>query len=122
MIVKQTVPGEIRIFLNHIYEFKKGIRHMVLYTMNKEHKTFALKRLKNQNIEYMIQEVGTNKINLFFGKPECIETIRHLIDRPLNELSAEEDFILGAMLGYDIRQQCLRYCHKKQNISIAVAV
>ena len=34
-------------------------------------------------------------------------------------LTPEEDFILGAMLGYDICQQCKRYCNKKGNIKIA---
>ena len=99
MATERIIPGEIRIFLNHIYEFKKGVRNMVLYTM---------------------QEVGTNKINLFFGKPECMEAMRHIIIRPLNQLSAEEDFILGAMLGYDLCQQCKRYCNKKEGIKIAV--
>lgn len=87
---------------------------MVLYTMSRKHEEFAIRRLKNQKISYMIQEVGTNKINLFFGKPECMETMRHIIIRPLNQLSAEEDFILGAMLGYDLCQQCKRYCNKKK--------
>lgn len=35
--------------------------------MSKEHEEFAIHRLKNQKISYMIQEVGTNKINLFSG-------------------------------------------------------
>ena len=42
MATKRIIPGEIRIFLNHIYEFKKGIRIMVLYTMCKEHEDYAL--------------------------------------------------------------------------------
>ena len=41
MAIERKVPGEIRIFLNHVYEFKKGVRNMVLYTMNKEHEAFA---------------------------------------------------------------------------------
>lgn len=93
---------------------------MVLYTMNKEFQEFAVKRLMNQGITYWIQEVGPHKINLYFGHPECIEVICHFIKRPLNCLTPEEDFILGAMLGYDIRQQCKRYCNKKDNINIAV--
>lgn len=120
MATKRIIPGEIRIFLNHIYEFKKGIRNMVLYTMSKEHEDFAVRRLKNQNISYMIQEISTNKINLFSGKPECMEAMRHIITRPLNQLTAEEDFILGTMLGYDLCQQCKRYCNKKRGIKIAV--
>ena len=93
---------------------------MVLYTMNREYTEFAIRCLENQNISYTIQEVGTNKINLFFGKPECMEATRHIITRPLNQLTPEEDFILGAMLGYDICQQCKRYCGKKESIKIAV--
>lgn len=120
MATERIIPGELRIFLNHIYEFKKGVRNMVLYTMSKEHEEFAIRRLNNQKISYMIQEVGTNKINLFFGKSECMDAMRHIIIRPLNQLSAEEDFILGAMLGYDLCQQCKRYCSKKENIKIAV--
>lgn len=68
MATERIIPGEIRIFLNHIYEFKKGVRNMVLYTMSKEHEDFAIRRLKNQKISYMIQEVGTNKINLFLER------------------------------------------------------
>ena len=102
------------------FEFKNGVRYMVLYTMSKEHEEFAIRRLKNQKISYMIQEVGTNKINLFFGKAECMEAMRHIIIRPLNQLTAEEDFILGAMLGYDLCQQCKRYCSKKEGIKMAV--
>ena len=52
MATERIIPGEIRIFLNHIYEFKKGVRNMVLYTMSKEHEEFAIRRLKNQKISY----------------------------------------------------------------------
>ena len=47
----------------------------------------------------MIQEVGTNKINLFFGKAECMEAMRHIIIRPLNQLTAEEDFYFRSHAG-----------------------
>lgn len=108
------IPGEVKIFMNHLYEFKKGVRNMVLYTVKREHEGFMTQRLENQDISYIIQEVGETKINLFFGKPECLEAIRHMILRPLNQLTPEEDFILGAMLGYDICQQCKRYCGKRR--------
>lgn len=107
------IPGEIRIFLNHIYEFKKGVRNMVLYTMNKRYEEFAIRRLESQKIGYLKQEVSPNKINLFFGKKECLNAIRLFVNRPLNQLTPEEDFILGTMLGYDICQQCKRFCGKK---------
>ena len=30
-----------------------------------------------------------------------------------NDLTPEEDFMLGTLLGYDIRMQCERYCQRK---------
>ena len=106
-------PSELKVFLNHLYELKKGVRQMVLYTTNKKYEDFAVRRLKSQHIKFIIQSVDKERINLFFGKPECIEAIRVMVTRPLNMLSPEEDFILGAMLGYDICAQCKRYCDRK---------
>ena len=104
---------DMKVFLNHVYEFKKGVRQMILYTMNRRNEKFAVQRLKNQRINYIIQPVDDDKINLFFGRDECIEAIRMIVTRPLNMLSPEEDFILGAMLGYDICAQCKRFCNRK---------
>ena len=106
-------PAEMKVFLNHIYEFKKGVRQMVLYTTNKKYEDIAVKRLQNQGIKFVVQQVDSERINLFFGREECIDAIRMMVTRPLNELSPEEDFILGAMLGYDICGQCRRYCDRK---------
>ena len=105
--------ADLKVFLNHIYEFKKGVRQMVLYTTNKKYEEIAVKRLRNQGIDFIIQHVDGERINLFFGREECIEAIRMMVNRPLNQLTPEEDFILGAMLGYDICGQCRRYCDRK---------
>lgn len=106
-------PIELKVFLNHIYELKKGVRQMVLYTTNRKYEDFAVRRLESQRIHYVIQSVDSQRINLFFGRTECIEAIRTMVTRPLNLLTPEEDFILGAMLGYDICAQCKRYCNRK---------
>ncbi len=111
-------PSELKVFFNHIYEFKKGVRQMVLYTVNRKYETLAVERLKKQNIDYLVLPIDGKKINLFFGKPECIHAIRCMITRPLNRLTPEEDFILGAILGYDICAQCKRYCTRKGNCSL----
>lgn len=106
-------PEIVQVFLNQIYEFKKGVRRMVLFTAEKKYEDFATRRLSSQNIDYLIQPVGNDKINLFFGNQDCINAIRLMVTRPLNKLTPEEDFILGAMLGYDICVQCKRYCKRK---------
>lgn len=110
-------PVELKVFLNHVYEFKKGVRRMVLYTVNRKYEAFAIARLERQHIDYLIQPVDQSKVNLFFGRPECIHAVRCMVTRPLNQLTPEEDFILGAMLGYDLCAQCERYCARKSKQS-----
>ena len=107
------LPEDMKGLVNHIYEFKKGVRRMVLFTFNKRYEQFAVTRLQHQNISYVIQPVGNDRLNLFFGKKECLDAIRLMITKPLCQLTPEEDFILGAMLGYDICAQCERYCERK---------
>ena len=109
------LPAEMKVFLNHIYEYKKGVRRMILFTVNRKYEEFAIERLKKQRIDFLVQPVTNTSVNLFFGRPECIQAIRHLAKRPLHMLTPEEAFILGAMLGYDICAQCERYCKRKKN-------
>ena len=47
--------SEIKVFLNHVYEFQK------------KNCPFMLQRLESRNIDYIIQPAGPNNINLFFG-------------------------------------------------------
>ncbi len=113
----EILPADMKVLMNHIYELKKGVRHMVLFTFNKRYKTFARTRLEHSGIAYIIQPVGNDRLNLFFGKKQCLDAIRMIVNRPLNQLTPEEDFILGAMLGYDLCAQCERYCERKERCS-----
>ena len=83
---KHTGTSAMRVFANHIYEA--------------------------EDIDFELQEVGNGRTNIFFGRSECIEVVRRMITRPLQQLSPEEDFILGALLGYDICMQCERFCKR----------
>ena len=114
MQCKTSMPIDLKDLMNHIYEYKKGVSRMVLYTFDNQYESFAITRLQNQNIEYIIQPVGNGNLNLFFGKRECLDAIRMIVTKPLCQLSPEEDFILGAMLGYDICAQCERFCERKK--------
>jgi hypothetical protein len=111
---ENILPAEIKILYNHIYEYRKGIRNLVLYTINSQYSEQAFKRLESRKIAYLVQKAGKNNINLYFGHPECLEIIRMFADRPLNRLTPEEDFILGTLLGYDISLQCKRFCSRKK--------
>ena len=107
------MPADMKVLMNHIYEYQKGVRQMVLFTFNKKYEDYAVNRLRHQHINYILLPVGNDRLNLFFGRRECLEAIRMMVTRPLSQLTPEEDFILGAMLGYDICAQCERYCSRK---------
>ena len=51
--------SRLKVLMNHIYEYKKGVRRLVLYTFNKKYESFAITRLERQNIDYIIQPVAT---------------------------------------------------------------
>ena len=110
---RQQSRATLKVLMNHIYELNKGVRHMVLFTCKKKYGELAIQRLESQGIPYLLQPVGQQNLNVYFGRRECLEAIRLIVTRPLNQLTPEEDFILGAMLGYDICAQCERYCKRK---------
>ena len=70
---------------------------MVLFTCNKKYCEQTIQRLESQDIPYLLQPAGQQNLNVYFGRRECLEAIRLIVTRPLNELTPEEDFILGAM-------------------------
>mgnify|MGYP002525211649 CR=1 FL=1 len=110
---EHVLPPEAKVLMNHIYEYQKGVRKMILFTCNRRFEAFAINRLCRQSIDYVVQPAGKENVNVYFGRKECLDAIRLFVTRPLNELTPEEDFILGAMLGYDICAQCERYCERK---------
>lgn len=113
MMQTQMNPADMKVLMNHIYEYEKGVRQMVLYTFNGKYEQAVVNRLRSEGIDFVAQRIGNGNVNLFFGRKACIDAIRLFVTRPLYELSPEEDFILGALLGYDINLQCERYCKRK---------
>lgn len=97
---------------HHIYEYKKGLRNLVLHTMNSSDLHLAEEKLLRQGITYFVQHVTPRKVNIFFGKEDCVKIVHSFRKRSLSELTPEQDFILGVMLGYDRMQQCERYLNR----------
>ncbi len=114
-----VLSGEMKLFAHQIYELQKGIRCMALCTIDKNDEAYAVRRLQRSDIEYMLLPVNTQRVNIFFGRKECINIIRMFCNRPLNQLTPEEDFIIGTLLGYDVCQQCNRYCQRKVGVQSA---
>ena len=66
---------DLKVFARHLYEYKKGLRRLVLYTAKAEYKGLIAEKLKRRDIPYIIQRVSIKKINVFFGKQYCIDVL-----------------------------------------------
>ena len=102
----------MKLFMHQIYEYRKGVRQLVLCTMCPDCCALMRERLAAQGIPYLEQPVSDRKVNLYFGHDACLKVVGTFVHKPLNQLTPAEDFMLGAMLGYDIRQQCERFCKR----------
>jgi hypothetical protein len=104
----------MHVFCHHIYEYRKGLRKLILFTTRQANEANVRDKLSRNEISHVIHDIGGGKINVFLGDPACIEVVRCVGKSHLGRYTDEEDFILGAMLGYDIRGQCRRYLRRKR--------
>lgn len=104
----------MQVFCHLIYEYQKGVRDLCLFTCSSELLEKIENTLDRQNIKFLVCPIENNKVNVFFGMPECLEIIKQFSCEELNKLSVEEDFILGMMLGYAKPQQYQRFLSRKQ--------
>ena len=49
-IANTMLSSELQVFLNYVYEYKKGVRNMVLCTLNRRYLAAAVARLDDQGI------------------------------------------------------------------------
>jgi len=107
--ITDQVWNELRVFSHHIYEYKKGLRNLILTTEKRVNQDVIEHRLQKEGISYLIQNVDDKKINVFFGNENSVAVIKSFNQQKLNKYTPEQDFILGTLLGYDKIQQCKRY-------------
>lgn len=105
-----SVSGRI---VNHsLYELDKGVRQLFMLTLSWADLPGVITRLAAEQVDHYVHRLNDSRVNLFFGRPILVETVRLIVDKPLCELTAEEDFMLGTLLGYDREQQCRRYLER----------
>jgi hypothetical protein len=102
----------MKVFAHHLYEYRKGLRRLILHTTSADYEALIVKKLELRGIAYIIQRVSARKINVFFGKQYCIDVLNSFPHLNLTSLPPDKDFILGAMLGYDMKIHCERYLRK----------
>ncbi|AEH61392.1 Domain of unknown function DUF2023 [Methanosalsum zhilinae DSM 4017] len=117
-LLKTHLHGNMQVFRHHIYEYQKGLRHLILHTTSQCFEDEIISLLEKKRIDYLIQPASGKKINVFFGDRRCIEVLNRIGRKNLSRFTDEEDFILGIMLGYDRLKQCERYLERKNKNGI----
>ena len=102
-----------KVLNHHLYEYKKGLRRLILHTIPKPEIGDAIKRFETHKIPYIVNSAGRNNCNIYFGDQICIDIIKQIDKEKLSDYTPEEDFILGTMLGYCRQQQCKRFLKLK---------
>lgn len=108
----------MEVFNHHIYEYKKGLRNLILHTACKSDREKIIERLERNKIAYVIHDISPKKINVFFGCRICIDVINRIEQQDLSQYTDEQDFILGSLLGYDLVKQCERYLNRKNKAKV----
>ncbi len=98
----------MELFKNLIYEYQKGMRDLSLHTCNKSNLQTYTQILNQLNTQYITTELPENKVNIYFGNPLCLKILKNFSSTKLNEITPQEDFILGIMLGYSRQEQYQR--------------
>lgn len=104
---------------HNIYEIRKGVRKLALVTIGRLHLEAAIARIMRAGIAYRVLETTGAQVNVLLGAAECIAVIDSFAEENLSRFSPEQDFILGAFLGYDLSQQCHRYLGKRARLEVA---
>lgn len=99
----------LRLFHHSVYEYRRGVRSLFLMTVSRRELELVRGRLEAQGIDHFVQELNAVKANVFFGRAAFVAVARSFVTCPLHALTAEQDFMLGTLLGYDGEQQCRRF-------------
>lgn len=108
---------KLKLFSHLLYECKKGVRSAALCTIGADCRDKAIAKLERNDMAYFISPLNNGQSNLFFGEHICMDVIKKICIKPLNKLTPEEDFMLGAILGYGICEQCKRYCKMNNKLN-----
>jgi hypothetical protein len=111
----------VKVFLHHLYEYRKGLRSLVLHTLPGSRRECVEAKLAKEGVAFVSYELANGNINVFFGADDCVAVVEAIGKDRLSDYTPEEDFILGTMLGYGRLQQCVRYIRMRQRRDDAAA-
>lgn len=109
-----TSHQNLEIFHHLIYEISRGLRDLALYTLHPEDQKCIQEQLELEELSFLFRPIEDGRVNVFFGHASCIDVVKQFGSCAHCELTPEQDFILGIMLGYDRTRQCDRYLQRKE--------
>ncbi|ERL24343.1 DUF2023 family protein, partial [Jonquetella sp. BV3C21] len=102
------------VFRHHLYEYDKGLRRLVLHTAPESNRLEMETILRKQGVAYLFVPLSNGHVNVFFGDKDCVDVVKSFGTTRLSDLTDEQDFMLGIMLGYDRQVQCRRYLARRR--------
>ncbi|MGI6076481.1 MAG: DUF2023 family protein [Pyramidobacter sp.] len=99
----------MEVFRHHVYEYKKGLRNLILHTAPQRDLPEICRILKAEKIPCRVVRLENGYANVFFGSEDCIRVLEIIGSKGLDRFTKEEDFILGIMLGYGRLVECRRF-------------
>ncbi|NJL07005.1 MAG: DUF2023 family protein [Methylacidiphilales bacterium] len=109
----------LQVFQHHLYELSKGLRPLAMMSLTAEAAATIIARLTASGVAHHVHEACHERVNVVFGRPAAVNAVQRFMVGPLCHLSAEHDFMLGILLGYDREQQCLRYLTRAEAATAA---
>jgi len=64
---KEPNGCDVKVFVHHIYEYRKGLRKLILHTAKARCKREIVKILKSKKLNHLIWPVNGQGINVIFG-------------------------------------------------------
>jgi hypothetical protein len=107
----------LKIFNHHLYELSRGMRPLAMMTLTAESARPVIARLRHTGVAHHVHDACPERVNVVFGSRSAVKAVRSFLVRPLCELSAEHDFMLGVLLGYDREMQCARYLSRSDGVA-----
>jgi hypothetical protein len=66
----------MKVFCHHLYEYKKGLRDLVLHTTSATYEERISVKLLRNRIAHIIHRLENGNINVFFGNEACVRVLK----------------------------------------------
>ena len=99
--------NELGVFFHMMYELNKGLRSLALLTTTTENFEIIKERLDRCSYEYILENLKSGYVNIFFGTKECIEVLKKFKKNSLKIFHQKRilfwEYYLGIMYNNNVK-------------------